>query len=277
VTTDHATRRPGQSNGPGCTSGPAQTATVGAMADGMAERVDQAIRARIADGTYGPGDRLPSRAALAAELDVAPFTVTSALHRLRGEGLVSVVPRGGWYVRRERAVVYSRRARLSRAERAEGRGTFSSDCYAAGLTPDVSTVVDVEPATDDVAGELGISPGDDVLARHRVMRADGDVLQLATSYLPRSITDGTAIELDNPGPGGIYRRLDELGHTLTSYVERVSVGRADEHEGPALGLSVGDPVLRVQRTAYAGERAVEVNRITITPDRYVLVYELPAD
>lgn len=220
---------------------------------------------------------MPGQRVLAAEFDSNHASVANALSRLRREGLVYSVPGGGWYVLAERAVIRSTRSRLSRAEREAGRGTFSTDCHAAGLEPDVSTDVDVRAADEDTAGWLGIEPGAEVLVRDRVMRAGGDVVQLATSSLPRSLTEGTAVELENPGPGGIYRRLEELGHELTSFTERVAIGRADEHEARMMRLGAGDPVFRVVRLAYSGEQVVEVNRITITGSRYELVYELPGE
>lgn len=246
------------------------------MSETATDRVAAAVRERIADGTYAAGQRVPGQRVLAAEFESNHASVANALNRLRRDGLIYSVPGGGWYVRADRSVIRSTRNRLSKAEREAGRGTFSTDCHDAGLSPDVSTFVDVQPADEDVAGWLKIEPGAEVLVRDRVMRAGGEVVQLATSHLPRSITEGTAIELENPGAGGIYRRLEELGHDLTAFTERVAIGRADEHEARMMQLGAGDPVFRVVRVAYAGDTAVEVNRITITGSRYELVYELPA-
>lgn len=206
----------------------------------------------------------------------ADRTVALALHRLRAEGLIYSVSGSGWYVRQKREVVRSTRNRLSASERAAGRGAFSTDCHDAGLTPSVTTDLDIEPASDEVAMELEIAAGDQVLVRSRVMRGGDEVLQLATSYLSRAVTQGTPIEQTDTGPGGTYARLEELGHILTRFTERIMIGRADEHEARRMELTPGDPVYRLTRIAYASDRAVEVNYITITGDRYELVYELPA-
>lgn len=211
------------------------------------------------------------------EYDVADRTVAVAVQRLRSEGLVYVTERSGSFVRQDRGVIRNTRNRLSRAERTQGRGTFSSDCHAAGLTPSVSTNVSIDTASDEVAGELGINPGEEVLVRDRVMRGDDEVLQLATSYLPRRITTGTQIEDTDTGPGGIYARLEELGHQLASYTETVAIGRASEHEAHQMSLTPGDPVYRIVRTAWSSGHAVEVNHITITGSRYQLIYQLPAE
>lgn len=214
------------------------------------------------------------------EFGTADRTVAVAMRRLRDEGLVYVVPGGGWYVRPERGIVRAGR-RLSRSEREAGRGTFETDLHAAGLRPDRSrtTYVSIEPCSDVVAGELGIEVGEDVVTRERTMATEGGpVLQLATSYLPASlIADAPAIAEQNTGPGGIYTRLEEAGHQLSEFEEVVQVGRATEHEARQMGLTPGDPVFRVVRTAWSGDHAVEVNHMVITSDRYALVYRVPAN
>ena len=247
------------------------------MEETATDRVTTAVRDRIGDGTYSPGRRLPGQKVLAAEFETNHQSVAAAIRRLRDEGLVYSVPHGGTYVLSERAVVRSTRNRLSRAERTAGRGAFSTDCHAAGLTARTDTDVEHRVADDEIATELGIAPGDEVLVRDRTMYGDDEVLQLATSYLPRDLSDGTAIEHNDTGPGGIYARLEEAGHTLTHFTERVAVGRASEHEARQMKLGAGEPVFRIVRVAYAGDRPVEVNRITATAARYELVYELPAE
>lgn len=53
---------------------------------GVARRIIAAIRQRICDGEYRPGDRLPSSRALAAEWGVSRTTVTAAYGQLIAEG-----------------------------------------------------------------------------------------------------------------------------------------------------------------------------------------------
>lgn len=207
----------------------------------------------------------------------ADRTVTRAVHQLRDDGYLIARSTVGWEVRGQRPVVRSTRSRLSRGERAAGRGTFTSDCHDAGLEPAVSTEIRIEPAGEAIAAALGIDPADEVCVRERVMRGDGEVLQLATSYLPRTLTADSAIEQYNPGPGGIYARLEDAGVELTRFTEQVSIGRASEREARLMTLSPGEPLFKVRRTAWAGDRAVEINDITITGNRYELLYELAAE
>lgn len=61
--------------------------------------VEETLRDRILDGALAPGVRLPPNARLAAEFGVALMTVRSALKRLQGDGLLSVEPGRGTFVR----------------------------------------------------------------------------------------------------------------------------------------------------------------------------------
>jgi GntR family transcriptional regulator len=86
------------------------------------------------------------------------------------------------------------------------------------------------------AEALGVTPGTAVLVRDRVMSADGVVVQLATSRLPRDVTQGTPIEDDNPGPGGIYARLEEAGVKLDHFRESVATRMPTRDENSRLQL-----------------------------------------
>lgn len=135
-----------------------------------------------------------------------------------------------------------------------------------------------ESADERIAADLHIAVGDEILVRERVMSADGQPVQLATSWLPRTLTAGTAIERTNTGPGGIYARLEKAGYQLDHFVERVTCRVASDAESSALQLSRGSPVLAVTRTAYdTNGTPVETNDMVLAGDRYELIYELPAD
>ena len=110
------------------------------------------------------------------------------------------------------------------------------------------------------------------------MSADGHPVQLATSRLPRTLTTGTAIEQENTGPGGLYARLEEAGHQLHHFVERVTSRPAAADESTRLRLRPGSPVLARTRTAYdTTGMPVEINDMVLVADRYELIYELPAN
>jgi GntR family transcriptional regulator len=235
------------------------------------------LRRGIADGQYPPGARLPSRSRLMSVYEVAPQTVVNAVNALRSEGLVVGLAGSGWYVRERPLLIRMYRTRLSREERQAGRGTTMTDAHAGGWIPRTDVTVRVEPASDEIATELELEPGTEVLVRDRRMYADDEPVKLATSYLPRELTRETVMEDEDTGPGGVYARLEEAGYTPLSFQERVRIGHASADEAAQLAVPVGAALFRITRTARTADRVVELNRITAAGERYELVYdELPS-
>jgi UTRA domain len=150
-----------------------------------------------------------------------------------------------------------------------GRGGTRVGRFTTGDT--VSRVV----GGTDIAGRLGTSGR--VLTRKRRYLLDGRPVETATSYVPLEIAQGSRIAEPDSGPGGIYARLEELGHRLDHFDEEVRARMPTPDEIRALRLARGVPVFHLTRTAYdhAG-RAVEVCDTIMAADAYVLSYQLPA-
>lgn len=55
-------------------------------------QVYEQLRERILDGTYQPGERLPSVVDVCAEFDISQVTARKALKELRTEGLAEMQP-----------------------------------------------------------------------------------------------------------------------------------------------------------------------------------------
>ncbi|MGW2062815.1 GntR family transcriptional regulator [Streptomyces sp. NPDC001937] len=61
-------------------------------------QVAEVMRARIADGTYAPRDRVPSVIQIQQEFGIAAATAQKVLRALRAEGLTYTVPGLGSFV-----------------------------------------------------------------------------------------------------------------------------------------------------------------------------------
>ena len=97
------------------------------------------------------------------------------------------------------------------------------------------------------------------------------------SYIPADLAAGTPIADPNPGPGGIYARLEENGHVLERFTEDVSARMPTPRKPGCCSLGPGVPVFRLVRTAYDIDgRAVEVCDTIMAADAYLLAYDLPA-
>lgn len=236
------------------------------------------LREKITAGRYSPGDRLPSEREMVETYGVSRPTIRDAVDMLRAEGLVTSEHGRGVFVRPPASIQRIARSRLSREARAKNRGAFLADAAARGFTPSSSVKIRFEEADARAAQHLAIDEGAEVTVRDRVMRADGLVVQLAVSRLPRELTRGTAIEDVNTGPGGAYARLEDAGHRLGSFVEHVGARMPTPEEASLMQLAEGVPVVTVTRVAYGEDGTpLEMNDMILSADRYELSYEWPAD
>jgi GntR family transcriptional regulator len=256
------------------------------MANGVDRSSDRPVYRQIADqlrdaiarGEFPAGAKLPSERVLMERYQTSRVTVRQAIAVLGAEGLINVEHGRGVFVRTRPPLRRLGRERLGRTEREAGKGAFLSDALAAGREASAEVEVARGSAPADVAERLHLSEGELALIRRRRMLADGQPVQLATSYLPLRLVEGTQIEQVNTGSGGIYARLEELGHRLGRFQEDVSARMPLPDEARALRLSTGMPVIRVVRTAFDEQGApVEVNDMVLAADRYELTYVFPAD
>jgi GntR family transcriptional regulator len=260
---------------------------VGGVLDGLAvdpasdravfRQIADHLRAAIQDGRLGEGDQLPSEAQLIDHYGVARMTIRNAMQILETEGLTRAEHGRGVYVRTRPPVRRLASDRFARRHRKDGKAAFLAESEQAGAQPDVDMiqVTDMTAPPPDIAGLLEHSGP--VVVRSRRYLLDGRPVETATSYIPADVARGTPIAEPNPGPGGIYARLEDLGHTLDRFTEEVSARMPSDREARLLAMTPGVPVFRLVRTAFDTDgRAVEVCDTIMSADAYVLNYELPA-
>ena len=236
------------------------------------------LRAAIGRGGLREGEQLPSEARLMEHYGVARMTIRNALRVLQDEGLVTAEHGRGVYVRARPPARRLASDRFARRHREEGTAAFRAEAAQAGAAPgaDMLTVSQARPPAE-VAGRLGLAGDSDVVVRSRRCLLDGRPAETAVSYIPADLAKGTPIADPNPGPGGIYARLQEQGHTLARFTEDVSARMPTPEEARVLALRPGVPVFHLVRTAYDLDgRAVEVCDTVMAADACQLSYELPA-
>ncbi|WFB07793.1 GntR family transcriptional regulator [Streptomyces sp. LX-29] len=234
------------------------------------------LREAIDKGRFREGDKLPSETELVEHFGVSRMTVRNALSLLQQEGLAVSEHGKGVFVRPRPPVRRLASDRFARRHRDQGKSAFTVEAEAAGGHPEVDSLeVKEERPSQDIAARLG-SPRK-VLARRRRYLLDGRPVEFATSYLPLDLARNTPIAQPNPGPGGIYARLEEMGHRLDHFDEEIRARMPSPQEVRTLQLASGVPVIHLIRTAFDAEgRAVEVCDTVMAADAYVLAYQLPA-
>ena len=235
------------------------------------------LRQAIVHGNLAPGARLPSESELIERYSASRGTVRQSIAVLRSEGLIDVVHGRGAFVRERTPIRRLSYDRFARRHREAGQAAFLAELEAEGRKAEVQVLrVGQGEPDSDIRERLQLSDDKPVLMRHRRYLADRQPVEVATSWLPLELVEGTAIVEANPGPGGIYARLEDMGHHLEHFTEEVSARMPQPDEARALQLGPGVPVIRLIRVAYTvNDRPVEVCDTIIAADRYVLSYELP--
>lgn len=232
------------------------------------------LRARIAAGDYSAKGKLPSERELSEEFDAARNTVRDALQVLRSEDLIESRRGSGAHLRTFQRIDRDAAERLSKKQWGAGRSIWDRDMEGR----DHQEGVDVQKvdAPERVAGVLGVH-GQQVWRRSRVHQSAHRRVQQSTSWYPADLADGTAITDINTGPGGVYARLDEIGHGPARYREEIMVRLPLSEEVEALGITQSMPVILIVRTAYDdADRPVEVNEMVLDADSYRLIYAFPS-
>lgn len=241
------------------------------------QQIADDLRSAIDAGEFassGPSKgKLPSERALRDRYGVSADTARKALRTLASEGLIDIRPGSGATVREWKPILRDANGRLSKAVWGGGSSIWSVDLGDRVVIPE-KVEVSYGPPPPDVAEALGT---DRVLERYRLYAVDGRPIQIATSYLPADVVLGSRIERKDTGPGGTYARLAELGHEPTAFTEWVRARRPTADEAVTLHMGPGRFVIDIVRHAKTGAgRIVEVNKMVLDANSYVLQYSFPA-
>jgi GntR family transcriptional regulator len=196
------------------------------------ERVVAEIRRRIATGAWRPGQQIPSRTELSADLGISPASVRRAMDVLRRAGELDGTPRSRLYVAHPPAV----------------RTLINPDAewpYPTGDGGGTGTCL----ASADLAARLAVAPRTR-LTWERLECLDPD-------YRPSHLVTAW---WTGPRPQSWERCVAEAG-----------LGQLTAAEAGQLGLVVGVHAWRVTRTRYGGDGVpVETADLVLPADRWRL-------
>jgi GntR family transcriptional regulator len=248
-------------------------------------RVLEDLRMRIREGVLAPGARVPSRNAIIARYGVGETAAKHALQVLATEGLIEARAGSGSYVRRVPALRHLEHDRLHYPGSPfglEDEPQVTALASAGQVSGHPAHKLTWEHQTDHVAPSPGIARrlGGTaatvlVTVTRYLLAADGVPVQLATSYEPAGLTEGTPVALPEQGPlagRGVIERMRSIGIEVDQVLEELSVRPSTLAEGEALDLPPGAPVLVVERVHLAAGEAVEAADIVIPADRFRLRY-----
>lgn len=130
-------------------------------------------------------------------------------------------------------------------------------------------------APPQVAEAFRLNGGAHVITRRRIMYLDDVPVELADTYYPLRIAEGTRLAEPRKIRGGAVTLLAELGHVATRLQEDVSARMPTDGERTALRLPGDEPVLILQRLTFDKDgQAIQVDAMVAPARLRRLRYEL---
>ncbi|MEU7835855.1 GntR family transcriptional regulator [Nonomuraea sp. NPDC049129] len=225
-------------------------------------QIVQAIRQKIADGTYPPGSLLPSETQLVRDFRVSRPTVVRALQVLQLRGVIEREHGKGSFVKATPPVSPEEstrpgRAVLDRAEADENCSVIDAGPFAADAT---------------VAKLLDVPKGSPVIRRRILFRDAERPIDLVTLWCPAHQADGTQLGETGQLSVGIRQHLQTAkGLKLQHVVERLSARHPLSDEAKLLEIRKTTPVLGVLASVFnGGGRPVLVVDLVLPGDLHEL-------
>lgn len=222
--------------------------------------IADSLRAAIAEGQYGEGDKLPTEAELSRRFGVNRHTVRHALSRLVEDGLVHTRRGAG-------AFVLARPLDYPIGDRVR----FHQNLLAAGRLPEKKMLqVETRAATAQDARRLDLPEGATICCTHSLSFADGVPVAVAESRFPEHRLPGLADILKQQP--SITEALAAVG--VSDYMRtstRLSAQIATATQAAQMRLREGAPVLFVSSISVDDTgRPVEFGQTWFAGDRISL-------
>lgn len=227
---------------------------------GKARRVYLHLQQEIARGLYAVGEALPGEQKLAATLKVSRVTVRRALDALEREGLIMRRAGSGTTV----------------------CGSKPQPTMAADFSTLIPQLVEMGQSTTarllsfsygaapgGVAAAMGLGPSERVQMAVRLRMIEGVAFSHLTTWVPEEIAQSYSEAELATTP--LFRLLERSGVKVTSANQSVSATLASPDVAELLGLSIGAPLLSIDRVVRDSDgRGVEYLSALYRPDMFKL-------
>lgn len=211
------------------------------------------LRSAIRDGSFQPGDELPSEAELTRKFESSRGPVRHAMSTLRTEGLIS----SG---RGRRSVVLDNVP----TQPFDDVISFSQWCRNADIVPGQHTQwVARHPAEKSLAASLEIADESPVVSVYRLRLMDGVPAMVERLNYPLEV--GRHVLAFDTDSGSIYQELINRGVDISRASRTIDAVAANEEDAALLEVATGTPLLRVRRRAYTSNG----EPIESSDDRYL--------
>lgn len=227
-------------------------------------QVQQALASSITTGKLPAGSQLPSEEELILQYGVSRTTVRKAIQELERLEVVEIRRGKGTFVREAKLI-----------QELTALTGFVEDMVEIGLKPSARVLsTQTLPATEEVARQLRLPIGTEVMQIKRVRLADDSPVSLDETYLPLSL--GSKVVEDDLEVYPIFSLLEGKYDTpLLEADYRIEAVSATAFVAEALGVEEKSPILLIERVTYSlDQKPVDFEKLFYRGDKLKLTTRL---
>jgi GntR family transcriptional regulator len=234
----------------------------------MYQQIADDLRRKIETGDLAPDQQLPTELELREEYKASRNTVRDAIKRLSGLGLVESRPGSGTFVTRKIdpfITILSTDPDVTKGGAQPEGDSYRSEVGAARRKATTGPMkVTVVPAPDDVAAQLEVRPGSQVVVRSEERFIDKTPWSLLSSYYPFEFTAKAPrlLRAEDIDTGAVRYLEDELDLKQTSYRDWITARAPGDDEQKFFGIAHDSIVFEIFRTGF--DQHGNAMRVTVT-------------
>lgn len=203
-----------------------------------------------------PGAAAPSERELVQRFGVARMTVRHALDNLVAQGLLERIPGRGTFVAKPHVDMQARLSSFTEEMERRGRKVGSRSLLRRR-----------ETAGPGVARALQVEEGHAIAHWQRLRFADDEPACISDVYVSLDLFPDF---LGQAEPESLYEWFGDQDLMPSWGEDSVVADAATVAEAELLGITTGDPVLRISRRAYCREQVCEVSRSVYRANQFTL-------
>jgi GntR family transcriptional regulator len=208
----------------------------------LTESAQQELLQAIMNGTYAPGSQLPTEAELGELLGVSRTVVREALRALEDDGLIDRRHGVGTFVR-EQSILKNLNFNFGITEMIKAAGMVSGTSHLS---------VDQGTADSEIAAQLHIAPGTQILTIERVRTADGQPVVYSLDAFQAALLSGAGFDLGRLSEESLYQVLQsQFGYVIDYGIAWIKPAIATPPIAEKLGLPDAALLLCLTQTDYS--------------------------
>ncbi|MBT2287653.1 GntR family transcriptional regulator [Paenibacillus albidus] len=224
------------------------------------KQLQEKILDSILNGTFKPGDKLPTELELSENNQVSRVTVRAALDSLTTEGYLVRIPGKGTFITKDKI----------KKNVAETIG-FSATCKLQNKIPGARVIKCViEDATLSDQDHLGLKPGDKIINIERIRYADNVPISVEYSRFPSSYSFLLKEELNDQSLYEILKNKYKVTFGLSR--KYIVMEYASFDVATYLGIEEGHPLLSIRSTVCSPDgQKIHRSKQLILGDKFELI------